>query len=311
MLEGLLRQGALLPSRCRSGSCRKCMVRHLGGVLPPEISQKTLRDTLRAQGFFLPCQCVPGGDMEIAPIQMSDCRYRLEVISHQKLTPEILRLRLKPEPMPDYFPGQYINLIRSASADNGEEMVRSYSIASHPGDDHLLELHIQRTGSGGVSQWLHDVIRPGDVLDAFGPAGDCFFLPGDPHQPLLMVAVETGMAAIYGILKSALHHQHKGPIYLFHGAATAGGHYLNEEIRALSHTNLHYAPLVVEEAPISVGLRLSPPINLGSQVTRQHPDLSAMRLYLCGPPQQVKDLRRDCFLAGAQASAIYTVSFEV
>lgn len=66
VLDALLRRGINIPFSCRSGSCHVCMQRSIGSAVPAR-AQRGIKPELREQGYFLPCQCVPEADMEIAP----------------------------------------------------------------------------------------------------------------------------------------------------------------------------------------------------------------------------------------------------
>jgi ferredoxin/truncated hemoglobin YjbI len=66
VLDALLRRGINVPFSCRSGSCHACMQQSLSGAIPAR-AQRSLRQEQREERCFLPCQCVPETDMEIAP----------------------------------------------------------------------------------------------------------------------------------------------------------------------------------------------------------------------------------------------------
>src|SRR4051794_37420781 len=65
VLDALLRQGAELPSSCRSGVCQTCIMRAEPGMVDAK-SQAGLKATLKEQGYFLPCICIPSVDMEVS-----------------------------------------------------------------------------------------------------------------------------------------------------------------------------------------------------------------------------------------------------
>ena len=65
VLTALLRQGEAIPFSCRSGVCRSCLLRTTQGQ-PPAAAQKALKDTLRAQGYFLSCIAQSEGDLTVA-----------------------------------------------------------------------------------------------------------------------------------------------------------------------------------------------------------------------------------------------------
>ncbi|MBI5137609.1 MAG: 2Fe-2S iron-sulfur cluster binding domain-containing protein [Nitrospirae bacterium] len=292
ILDALLRHGALMPSKCKTGSCRTCMVRVVAGT-PPPAGQKSLKDTQAARGFILPCACAPLDDITLAHVHVADHEVTLTVAGRHELGPGAVRLVLRsPEPF-RYRPGQYVNLVRPFDG-----RVRSYCLASAPDEHDLLEIHVARTPNGDMSRWLCDDLREGEPVGCYGPAGDCFYLPNDIRRPLLMVGIGTGLAGIHGILQDALNHGHQGPIHLFH-AAEPGAHYLGGELLALAGRlpRLTYTPCGAE------------PADMAQAVKAHRPDLAGWRAYLCGAPAGVKAMQKTAFLAGAAMADIYQVAF--
>jgi len=300
VLEALTRQGVLLPSSCRSGVCQTCLVRALRGR-PPASAQEGLRDTLRLQGYFLACICRPDEPLEVGLVDVARRPCVGKVVARDYYNESVLMLRIRPCDPFTYQAGQFVNLVQT-----GTGVTRSYSLASLPGEE-WLELHIKRVPKGRVSGWLHDRLREGEEVTFFGPAGDCFYVPGRPDQPLLLVGTGTGLAPLYGIVRDALEKHHTGPIHLFHGAVSREGLYLVEALQALArrHANLSYTPCVLEGPPPAGGVQ--GPID---QVLFDHyGEMGGRRIYLCGDPALVEGMKKRCFLAGASLTEIYADPF--
>lgn len=299
VLDCMTRHGVLLPSSCRAGSCQTCMIRALKGT-PPEEAQAGLKDTLRAQNYFLACLCKPAGDMEVGLATVSP-RYEARLLDKLRLNETVMRFRLDVPAGFSYQAGQFVNLIRPA-----DELTRSYSLASTP-EDGFLELHVRRVPEGQMSGWLFDHLDPGDEVRFFGPSGDCFYVPGNSEQPLLLVGTGTGLAPLYGILREAIAQGHSGPIYLFHASLAVPGLYLMDELDALAsrHDNVHYIPCVLH-GEVPAGGRQG---NIVDLPARELGNLKGYRIYLCGDPPIVDALRQKCFLAGASMQQIYADPF--
>lgn len=105
------------------------------------------------------------------------------------------RLRL-PDPRP-YLPGQYF--IVRLTAPDGYRAQRSYSVASAPGGD-VIELTVERLPGGEVSEFLHDVVMPGDQLEVRGPVG---YFGWDGKAPALGVAGGSGVVPLMAMLRTA------------------------------------------------------------------------------------------------------------
>lgn len=171
VLDCLTRQGAVVPSSCRSGACQTCLMRALKGT-PPAYAQTGLKPTLRELGYFLPCMCKPQESMDLV-LAGEDAAPRTPatVLAKEALNADILRLSLRCQTPLDYRAGQFAHLVR------GDGMTRSYSLATPPGQDHRIEFHVRRLPNGAISGWIHEVLRVGDTVEVAGPFGNCFYTP--------------------------------------------------------------------------------------------------------------------------------------
>jgi ferredoxin-NADP reductase len=80
-------------------------------------------------------------------------------------------------------------------------LARAYSIASQPdAADGCVELHVRVLSSGRMSSWLGGGQAVGERVSLRGPIGECFYLPGNPQQPLLLAGTGTGLAPLWGIV---------------------------------------------------------------------------------------------------------------
>jgi CDP-4-dehydro-6-deoxyglucose reductase len=283
---------------CKSGVCQSCLVKGGGGVIP-ERAQSGLKDTLRAQGYFLACSCYPVEDLAVA-LPGEDHRVPARITGLDKLSDTVLRVRLRPPGGLDYRPGQYVSMFRE------DGLARSYSLASLP-EESDLELHVRLIPGGAMSQWLRDEASPDTAVWLQGPSGNCFYAGGNQEQPLLLAGTGTGLAPLYGIVRDALARGHHGPIWLFHGAVQAAGLYLTRELRSLSerHPHFHYVPTVLQgEAP--EGGRCG---TIESCVLSAFPNLEGWRGFVCGDPGFVNAFRKKIFLAGVASKEIYADSF--
>jgi len=300
ILESLTRHGLLIPSSCQNGVCQTCLSKAVKGQ-PTAESQKGLKDTLVAQGYFLACVCKPQADIEMAVAEVAHADVGVTVVEKQLLNESVVRLRLSCDEPLDYVAGQFVNVKHPVT-----ELVRSYSLASLPDEDYL-ELHVKRVPDGRMSGYLHDQAKVGDRFLLTGAAGDCFYTEKDLQQPLLMVAVGTGLAPMYGILRDALQRGHRGDIHIYHASLAVQGLYYIDEMNALAHQheNVHYIPCVMHgEAPTG-----GQQGDIQQIVQSSMPSLRGWRVYVCGDPAIVHGLKQTCFMAGAAMPDIYSDPF--
>ena len=302
VLDALLERGHDIPHSCRTGTCQTCLMRAVEGT-PPADSQKDLGPALRLRGHFLACVCRPDEDLTVALPAEGESTLTAVVRRLEPLNGDILRVDLLLDAPFDYRAGQFLNLFR----DNA--LGRSYSLASVPGLDEHLELHVRRLPDGRVSGWIHDELRVGQTVPVRGPGGNCFYVPGQPEQPLLLIGTGSGLAPLYGIMRDALRQGHSGPIRLFHGSRSADGLYLTGELRELAraHAQLDYVPCVS-----------GPDVPAHHAAGRVHdvaltdtPDLKSWRVFLCGHPEMVQQAQIRAYLAGASLNDIHADAFQL
>lgn len=302
VLDALRRQGLDLAYSCAKGVCQTCMLRAAQGTVPPE-SQATLKDTLRAQGYFLPCICVPQNDLVVDP-PLDDGAFEPTTVTElEPMAPDVRRLRLRPARPFSYRAGQFIHLRR------WDGLLRSYSLASVPGLDRDLEVHVKRMPEGRMSTWIFEQLRTGDEIDVRGPNGSCFYLPGDPEQPILLIGTGTGLAPLMGIARDALDQGHVAPIHLYHGTRHPEGLYekLELEWRAAQHEKFNYLPCL--SGPVGAeGCRAG---RAEDVALADHGDLTGWRVFLCGCAPMVNAVRKRAYLAGAALADIHADPFEL
>lgn len=303
LLDGLLDSGAEVPHGCKSGSCQSCLLKCTEGVISAN-AQKGLRESQKILQLFLACQCIPTEGMKAALPRSDTVVIKGTVENLRRLNPEIIEVTLKPLCDFRYRAGQFIRLF------NPEGVSRSYSLASVYGMDSMLTLHVREYPQGTVSQWVHHGLSIGNEIHISEPMGECFYLPGNPEQSLLMIATGSGLAPLYGILRDALQQGHQGPIHLFHGARTVQGLYLEDELNVLmaQHPQIQYQPCVSDPhiaLPPHILRGRASDVALGT-----HPNLKGWRVFLCGNPGMVRAAQMQAFLADAAMNEIHADPFD-
>lgn len=295
VLEGLEREGLDVPSGCRAGICCKCM---LQADNPPTESQRGLRSTLRAEGYFLACTARPDGLLRLGSVEAPE-PVRATVVASEELASDVRRILLRPDTPFPYRAGQYLEVAHTSGA------VRNYSIASLPSSPEL-ELHVRRIPGGRVSPWLCE-LDVGATVSVRGAFGQCFYVPDDRERKLLLVGTGTGLAPLLGIVRDALRSGHTGRIDLVHGGLTPDRLYLRDELEELASAapqlSVHACVLRDGTAREHEGALEEVAVRLGGR-------LRETRAFLSGDPGIVRVLQRGLFMAGVASSEILADPFE-
>jgi ferredoxin-NADP reductase len=136
----------------------------------------------------------PGGTAHRRTLRWQTAR----VLAVRDETPRARTFRLAlPEPRP-HLPGQYY--VVRLTAPDGYTASRDYSVASPPDETGEIELTVERLDDGEVSEFLHDVVVPGDELEVRGPIG---YFGWDASRPALLVGGGSGVVPLMAMLRHA------------------------------------------------------------------------------------------------------------
>jgi len=84
---------------------------------------------------------------------------------------------------------------------------RCYSLSSAPETDGLHKVTVKRVEGGKGSNWFHDSLKEGGVLEVLPPAGR--FVLGEGEAPLLLFGGGSGITPMMSLIKSALKAGHR------------------------------------------------------------------------------------------------------
>ena len=236
-------------------------------------------------------------------IQIKRLPCRIESI--EKVAPDVavVRFKLPATERLQFLAGQYIDLLLK----DGRR--RSFSLATAPHDDKLLELHIRHIPHGLFTDALFTQYKGREILRFEGPLGS-FYLREESEKPIVLVAGGTGFAPIKAIVEHVLHHKIERPMTLYWGARARQDLYLPSlpERGQAENPGFTYVPVLSEpRADDAWGGRTG---FVHRAVMEDFPDLSGHQVYACGAPAMIDAARRDFAAAcGLPENEFYADSF--
>ena len=174
---------------------------------------------------------------------------------------------------------------------DGVRLSRCYSLSSAPADP-LLRITVKRAHKGRVSRWLHEHVRPGDVLHLGAAAGE-FVLPAAPPERLLFVTGGSGVTPAMSILRDLDARDAVGDVVLVCYARSRRDAIFGGELRELAGRRGRLRLVQVFD---DQGGAFSE-AQLGAAV----PDFAERATFLCGPPGLMARVERMWDAAGARA----------
>ena len=312
VLAAALRQGVTLAYSCRNGDCGTCKGRIVAGRVDyGRYSEKALSDAEKQAGAALLCQALPLSDLVIQareisaakdiPIRMLPCR----VVKMDRLADDVMRLWLKlPEGQRlQFLAGQYVDILLSGN------QRRSFSLATAPHADELLQIHVRHVPGGLFSEQVFTKMKERDLLRFQGPLG-VFFLREDSDRPAILVAGGTGFAPIKGILEHAFAQGIERPLHLYWGARAPRDLYLPDLPLewARKYPHFKYTPVLSEPPPGNQWTGRTGWVH--EAVLADYPDLSLHEVYASGPPPMIQALKQAVKEHGLSDDRLYYDSFE-
>ena len=104
------------------------------------------------------------------------------------------------------------------TAEDGYQTQRSYSIASEPEREGEVDITVERINDGEVSTYLHDVLVPGDRIEARGPIGGYFVWEAKLTEPLLLIAGGSGIVPLMSMIRHRAAAGAKTPMSLLYSS---------------------------------------------------------------------------------------------
>ncbi len=312
VLAAALRQGVMLPYSCRNGACGTCKGKILSGQVDyGTYEARAMSEAEREKGHALFCQARPLSDLVVEakeidaakdiPIRILPCR----VVKLEKLAHDVMQLSLKlPEGQRlQFLAGQYIDILLAGNKR------RSFSLATSPLSDELLQLHIRHVPGGFFTDHVFTKMHEKDLLRFQGPFG-VFFLREESDRPAILVAGGTGFAPIKSILEYAFTKGVARPLHLYWGVRAKRDLYLPDLPQAWTkeHGNFRFTPVLSEPRPEDRWNGRQGWVH--EAVAEDYPDLSRHEVYASGPPPMIDAIKGMVKKCGLPEDRLYYDSFE-
>jgi nitric oxide dioxygenase len=138
------------------------------------------------------------------------------------------------KPLPAFQAGQYVSV--AVDLPDGRHQLRQYSLSDAPGKD--LRISVKRedgaveTPAGMVSNWLHQNVQVGSILQVSHPFGE--FTPDtEGEQPIVLLSAGVGVTPMVAAVKRIAAVNPQRRVIFAHAARNAAHHALRAEVEAL------------------------------------------------------------------------------
>lgn len=208
-----------------------------------------------------------------------------------------------------YKAGQFVSFFIDI---NGEQVRRSYSIASCPDVEPELKVSVKRVPGGIMSNYLIDEVHQGDQLETTPPAG-LFCLPKDTNaNEYVFFAAGSGITPIISLIKSVLHKNSENKCRLLYANRNEDSIIFYRELKALNeahHQRFQYEYVLSQPKKDFAGLtgRLHGP-DVQDFLKVGHCSQNAY-YFLCGPEGFMSTIESALEIYGVERPHIIKESF--
>lgn len=204
-----------------------------------------------------------------------------------------------------FLPGQFLTF--SAEID-GKRVRRSYTIASSAAQTAYVDTTIKREEAGVFSEYMHNKIVEGDLVDVMGPSG-VFTFRGTEADSLVLIGGGVGITPLMAVIRYLADTAWPREIFLVYGARSTEEFIFREELeyRQRRMRNLHVAATMTRSAGTS-WMGAEGPITK-EFLTQSVPDIAKRHVHLCGPPGMMAAMKKLLPELGVPAEQVMTEAF--
>lgn len=315
ILDAALRVGLNLPHSCKGGHCSSCRAKVVAGrIYYPKGRPLGLMPEEEQEGLALLCQAraldreltvqvreirPPAPDLTVRSLP---CRVEKLV----PLAPDVMALflRLPASERFDFLAGQYLDIMLP------HNRRRSFSIASPPQDNGLLELHVRRVASGEFTEQVFGGMEVKTLLRIEGPLGQFWFRENSP-RPAVLIGGGTGYAPLRAMLKQLLERGDRRPLHLYWGAQAKVDLYEDAALRAWcdQYPNFRYTPVLSSPKPDDRWAGRTGWVH-AAMLEDYELRLADLDVYASGPPAMVEAIRAELIGRGLPKQQLFFDSFD-
>ncbi|SAL40966.1 ferredoxin oxidoreductase [Caballeronia peredens] len=207
-----------------------------------------------------------------------------------------------------FEPGQFMTV--SASA-RGRPVERCYTISSPPTRPYLLSITVKRVAGGVMSNWLHEDMRPGCRLQAYGPSGT--FTPTVSSAPkLLYLSAGSGVTPLMSMTRASIDLGLDRDIAFVHSARTPADIVFQKELHRLAALSPRLRVFFVCEGTGDEPDWTGPTGRLNLRLLAERiPDYAERETFTCGPAGYMSAVKKLLDEGGCDPERYHQERFDI
>lgn len=206
-----------------------------------------------------------------------------------------------------YQAGQYLSLyVRNEHLENQE--IRQYSL-TQSSNNKTYRIAVKRENKGVLSNFLHDHVQEGDILQVAAPGGD-FYLAVSPTTPVTLISAGVGLTPMLSMLHTLSAHQ--ANINWLHAAEHGGVHAFKDEVNQVGNQLSHYQQAIWYRTPRAEDVQNTDYQFEGLMTLKHVKDwlvIPDMHFYFCGPLPFMQSVAKQLIELGIHSEKLHYECF--
>ena len=218
-----------------------------------------------------------------------------------------------------FAPGQYLTFRLPNAGQGNSPLVRCYSLSDRARQDYYRTTikrlvgpaHLPAAAPGRGSNYFHDQVRVGDIIEARAPAGT-FMLDPRSSQPIVLIGAGIGVTPLVSMLEAIVQCGQQRDIYILFGFRHAGEHPFKERIATIAAENPRVRLHVSYSAPAPTDVQYRDYNHAGRisfERIREVLPSNNFHFYLCGPGPLMETLVPALWNWGVPESHVHFEAF--
>lgn len=203
------------------------------------------------------------------------------------------------KPLPQFKPGQYLTFSLNITGQT-KPVIRCYSLSDSPNPNYY-RVTIKRVPpprgnldapAGLVSNYFHDQVNAGDILDVKAPGGHFFLDPTLPN-PIVLIGGGVGITPMLSMIGGIAQVNPQREVYFFYGVRFGREHAMKSYLEDLSerHANFKIFSCYSDPRPEDVeGRDYQFAERVSLDLLQRVLESNKFEYYLCGPPPMMESL---------------------
>jgi len=236
-------------------------------------------------------------------------RQELEVVRILPETPDVKTFcfRTTDQSWFRYLPGQFITVELPI---DGRRVRRTYTISSSPSRPLSLTITVKAQPDSYASRWMHDHLKVGDRIKAYGPAG-IFSFHNHLADKYLFLSAGSGITPMMSMTRWLYDFGVQSDITFIHCARAPSDIIFRAEMERMAGRtdDLRLAWIVEQAEPYAAWTGYMGRLNQ-LQLELIAPDYMEREIFCCGPPPFMQAVRDILHLAGFDMERYQEESFQ-